>query len=236
MSLSVMYEIFILLEDEKQIPLFRINRWGRQARGVLAKLKKLDWAKKIIVEREVYYEITEKGEKVIDEFLKPLKSSGKWDGRWRLVMFDVPESKRGLRDRLRRELTKLGMGTLQESVWISPNDIKKEIEKLAEKHLLSAEIKFFEVSQNTNLDKSIIEKSWNLPDLYDDYKKFNFQAQRILNSIDRDPNQNFIAKKMIFEYALILQKDPILPYEYREKDPLRKRAHELYLKLRSFVV
>jgi len=236
MSITPMYEIFILLEDEKQVPLYRINRWGRQARGVLARLKKLGWVKKLVQDNEIYYSITPRGEKAIDEYLKPLKSMGKWDGRWRLVIFDVPESKRGLRDRLRRELTKLGLGRLQASVWISPNDIEKDIEKLSEKFNLQGEIKFFEVSQNSNLDKTIIEKSWNLPDLYDDYKKFNFQSSRILSSIDSDPNQRFTAKKLIFEYALILQKDPILPWEYRQKDELRKTAHELYLRLRTFII
>ena len=236
MILTPMQEIFVLLEDEKQVPLFRLNRWGRQARGVLARLKKTGWAKRINTAGEIYYEITGQGEKAIDEFLKPLKFSEKWDGRWRLVMFDVPEAKRGLRDNIRRELTKLGLGILQASVWISPNDIRDDIEKIIKKYNLKGEIKFFDVGRNPNLDKTIIEKSWNLEELYDDYKQYILRAARILNKINKDPNQVFTAKKLIFEYALILRKDPILPWEYREQDELRKKAHDIYLKLRSFIV
>jgi len=236
MLLTPMQEIFVLLEDEKQVPLFRLNRWGRQARGVLSKLKKISWAKRVNQAGEIYYEITGQGEKAIDNFLKPLKFSEKWDGRWRLVMFDVPEAKRGLRDNIRRELTKLGLGILQASVWISPNDIRDDIVKIIKKYNLSGEIKFFEVLRNPNLDKTIIEKSWNLEELYDDYRQYILRAARILNKIDKDPNQVFTAKKLIFEYALILRKDPILPWEYREQDELRKKAHDIYLKLRSFIV
>lgn len=236
MPLSPMQEIFILLEDEKEVPLYRLNRWGRQARGVLAKLKKLGWATKVINSGESYYRITEKGEKAIDRILKPLKSGGSWDGRWRLVMFDIPESKRGLRDRLRRDLAKLGLGILQASVWISPNDIKDDIAKLSEKYDIGPSLKFFEVARNQNLDKTIIEKSWNLPELSDAYKKFNFQAERILKTIDRDPNQKFTAKKLIFEFALIKQKDPFLPVEFRDQDTLRKKAQELYQLLRAYIV
>ncbi len=46
-----------------------------------------------------------------------------WDGRWRLVLFDVPEPQRALRLKLRKTLRKLGFGYLQKSVWISPDPV-----------------------------------------------------------------------------------------------------------------
>lgn len=235
MALTPLQEIFVLLEDEKRVPLFRLNRWGKQARGVLGKLKKNEWVEKTSNDNEIYYQITPKGEKAVDKFLKPLKQTGKWDGRWRLVMFDIPESKRDIRDRLRRALTNLGLGILQASVWISPNDIKDEIREIAERLELGTTLKFFEVSRNLSLDKTIITKSWNLPELEDNYRLYILDAERILKSIQKDPNSRFTAKKMIFNYALILQKDPKLPLEFREKDDLRQRAHQLYLKLRTFI-
>ena len=173
MSLSPLQEIFVLVEDEKKVPLFRLNRWGKQTRGVLAKLKKYEWIEKIVENDEMYYRITPKGEKAIDRYLKPLRQSGKWDGRWRLVMFDIPESKRDIRDRLRRALSNLGLGILQASVWISPNDIKNEISEIAKRLDVGTNLKFFEVSRNQTLDQTIIEKSWNLPELEDQYHLFN---------------------------------------------------------------
>jgi len=235
MTLLPMQEIFVLLEDEKAVPLFRLNRWGSKSRGVLAKLKKIGWAKRIKKDEEIYYEITEKGEREFDRALKPLKATGSWDGKWRLVIFDVPESKRTVRDRLRRALTKLGLGILQASVWISPNDIKKEIDEIGQRLNLSDSIRFFEVSRNNSLDKTIISKSWNLPELEDTYKKFNFEAERFLKIAPKVTNPRYSAKKLIFEYALILQKDPILPWEFREKDDLRKTAHQNYLNLRELI-
>ncbi len=236
MSLSPLQEIFILLEDEKKVPLYRLNRWGKQTRGVLAKLKNYGWTDKKLIDGEPHYIITTEGEKEFDRVLKNLKETGNWDGRWRLVIFNVPETKRDLRDRIRRALGLLGMGILQPSVWISPKDIKNEVANIRTRLKLENTLKFFEVSRNAALDKTIIEKSWKLADIEDDYKKFNFNAERILKVLDKDPNPRFTAKKFIFQYALILQKDPILPWEFREKDTLRKLAHELYLKLRGYVV
>ena len=232
-----MQEIFILLEDEKEVPLFRLDRWGRKTRGVLAKLKKLGWAEKIDppagADTEICYKITTKGEKEFDNVLKPLKVIGTWDGRWRLVIFNIPENKRDVRDRLRRALNKLGLGILQASVWISPNDIKNEIDEIGKRLKIEDSLKYFEVTRNKSIDKTIIEKSWNLPEITDLYRKFNLEFGQVMRIIDKTSKSNFSIKKLIYEYALILQKDPILPWEFREKDALRKISHENYMKLKK---
>src|SRR3990167_665435 len=235
MALLPMYEIFILLEDEKEVPLYRLNRWGRKARGVLSKLKNNGWAEKVKKENEIFYRITQKGEQEFDKILNPLREAGQWDGRWRLVIFDIPESKRHIRDQLRRSLDKLGMGILKSSVWISPHNIKKEIEEIGQRLHLKDTLRYFEVTRNPHLDKTIMEKSWDLPDIANLYQKFNFDANRLFRTIDKVQNQRYLAKKLIFEYAKILKKDPQLPREFREKDLLRKKAHDYYLNLRRFV-
>ena len=52
--------------------------------------------------------------------------SRKWDGRWRLVLFDVPTTQNTYRDRLRRSLRDKGFGCLQNSVWITPDSLEEE--------------------------------------------------------------------------------------------------------------
>lgn len=46
-----------------------------------------------------------------------------WDGRWRIVIFDIPEQKRIIRNLFRRNLKKWGFKHLQKSVWISKRNI-----------------------------------------------------------------------------------------------------------------
>jgi phenylacetic acid degradation operon negative regulatory protein len=46
-----------------------------------------------------------------------------WDGKWRLVVFDLPETKSALRTRLRRFLKARGFGYLQNSVWVTPDPL-----------------------------------------------------------------------------------------------------------------
>lgn len=46
----------------------------------------------------------------------------KWDKKWRVLMFDIKESRRELRDKIRRTLRAIGFVRLQYSVWIYPYD------------------------------------------------------------------------------------------------------------------
>jgi phenylacetic acid degradation operon negative regulatory protein len=52
--------------------------------------------------------------------------SREWDGRWRLVLFDVPTAQNSHRVRLRRYLQDKGFGYLQNSVWITPDSLEAE--------------------------------------------------------------------------------------------------------------
>lgn len=62
----------------------------------------------------------------------------KWDGKWRIVAFDIPEKYRKGRDALRQKLKKIGFCELQKSILITPYKCKEEIENL---------IKFFELGK-----------------------------------------------------------------------------------------
>ena len=46
----------------------------------------------------------------------------KWDRRWRVVIFDIPERRKNIRDRLRLFMNEYGFVRIQDSVWIYPYD------------------------------------------------------------------------------------------------------------------
>ncbi|OHA43834.1 MAG: hypothetical protein A3G59_02945 [Candidatus Taylorbacteria bacterium RIFCSPLOWO2_12_FULL_47_20] len=46
----------------------------------------------------------------------------KWDHRWRILIFDIPEKRKYLREKIRNTLACLGFLRLQDSVWIIPYD------------------------------------------------------------------------------------------------------------------
>jgi phenylacetic acid degradation operon negative regulatory protein len=68
-------------------------------------------------------ELTRKGkwEMVIRRSaVMPEKKKEKWDGYWRVVVFDVPNTKEKLRNELRDGMHMYGFHLLQKSVWVYP--------------------------------------------------------------------------------------------------------------------
>ena len=59
-------------------------------------------------------------------------AKNKWDKKWRVVMFDVPEKLKKIRETLRYQLKKLGFLELQRSVFVLPYECGNEIEYIIE--------------------------------------------------------------------------------------------------------
>lgn len=77
------------------------------------------------------------------ELIKPKK----WDGRWRAVIFDIPEKYRRLRDVFRMRLRQMGLYLLQESVYVSPYPCFDEVEFLRELYNVSFRAKYLLVER-----------------------------------------------------------------------------------------
>ena len=54
-----------------------------------------------------------------------LQKNKRWDKRWRVIIFDIPERRRGVRGRLRAIMQECGFVRLQDSVWVYPHDCEE---------------------------------------------------------------------------------------------------------------
>ncbi len=61
-----------------------------------------------------------------------IKKPVRWDGRWRLVAFDIPKEKKKARDALRFHLRRLGFHPLQKSLFVFPHPCEDELDFLIE--------------------------------------------------------------------------------------------------------
>jgi len=69
--------------------------------------------------------LTEKGERklrLLELHNYQIPKPKRWDKRWRVLIFDIPEKRKGLREKIRRTLSAVGFVRLQDSVWIYPYD------------------------------------------------------------------------------------------------------------------
>lgn len=53
-----------------------------------------------------------------------------WDGKYRIIIWDIPEKKRVIRNLFRRRLKEWGFKNLQRSVWISKKNATDKLRKL----------------------------------------------------------------------------------------------------------
>ncbi|MEK9143374.1 MAG: CRISPR-associated endonuclease Cas2 [Patescibacteria group bacterium] len=71
----------------------------------------------------------------------------RWDGKWRVVIFDVPEKEKKLRDTFRMRLLQMGLYQLQKSVYVSPYPSFNEIEFLRELYGIAVTVLYMTVEK-----------------------------------------------------------------------------------------
>lgn len=97
------------------------------------RMRKSKLIRKFVENNTLYLELTDKGRKSLawEEIDKLKTKKIKWDGRFRLAMFDVPEEKKSVREMIRRKLETIGFISLQKSVFIFPHECNNEINAIA---------------------------------------------------------------------------------------------------------
>lgn len=155
---------------------------------------------KVIVDGQAKIRISSTGKnKLTRDFPFLSFQNKKWDGKWRIVTFDIPVKKSVIRDRLRNKLKELGFGMLQQSIWISPHNFEDDIREFLVENNLGKNAYVFVSSKilvgDTN---NIVSKLWNIDKINDLYKE----------SIDKK-------SKDIYYQALSI--DPFLPRELLPK-------------------
>lgn len=123
------------------------REWNRFDQGRLKQLLKRLYDQKVI-------EITEDGEnsclKLTDKgktkFLKfkleeiMINHPPKWDGKWRIIIYDIPKEKKTWGEIFRKYLQKLEFLKLQKSVYLTPYRCEDQIEFLRQYYGLGKEI------------------------------------------------------------------------------------------------
>mgnify|MGYP001619825039 FL=1 len=101
--------------------------------------------------------LTERGEnKVLRKALGDLKvfPQEKWDGIWRIVIFDIPEKNKWAREGLRERLKRMGFYPLQKSTFATPYPCREEIEFLTQLYNIDGYVRLIE-TKTISLDDDL---------------------------------------------------------------------------------
>lgn len=69
-----------------------------------------------------------------------------WDGRWRIIIFDIPSDARVVRSTFIAQLRRLGLQPMQQSVWAYPYECREQIMLVADTHGLSDHVCYIETN------------------------------------------------------------------------------------------
>lgn len=180
-------------------------------------------------EGQIKISLSQNGTKRMNGILSVYKKERSWDGKVYLITYDIPEAKKRKRDLLRAYLKRIGCGLLQESVWLSYYNPKKEVKNFISENGLSSLILISSLGKEGSIGdedlKTLLNRVFKLKTLSEDYHKFirKFETKKISSEFE-----------ISLAYFNILKNDPQLPFELLPNDWLGDKAYQLLIsKLKS---
>jgi phenylacetic acid degradation operon negative regulatory protein len=166
-----------------------------------------------------------------------------WDGRWRLVAYAVPESKRAARDALRDRLVLMGGAALQGGLYVSPHRWHDEVAAEAARLDVAAM-----VTMATSDDLAVAGERdprrlattlWPLDELAAAYEAFTEQFSFVIDRLtdlrerhQRLPDSAVLprAMAMAVSFQEVFQRDPLLPPELLPRPWPGRAARDLLVR------
>lgn len=156
-----------------------------------------------------------------------------WDGVWRVLSYEIPEKKRELRDRLRREVASWGLGPWHRSFWLTPHPIIVDLKNLVAGKEEQQYIQAFEASHVFGDREVLIEKVWGKIRLQELYKGLFKQWHDILS---KDMAKLDKLSMIVNSYINVIRLDPGLPKELLGKTWIGYEALDLFSEIKEILL
>lgn len=161
--------------------------------------------------------VTEAGESELPWGARPHRRwERRWNGIWYVLAYDVPEADRRYREALRRFLTRLHMGCLQRSLWVTPFDIRPEYDDLV--HGAGVDAFSFLLEATTVLGRSsqdIVLQAWDFNRLEQVHRLYIEVFRENLSGLQQEQPAPADLMALAVEegaaYRSAMAEDPLLP-------------------------
>ena len=155
--------------------LLHLGMSEQAVRSVLSRMWKKWWLRRRRVGRKSYYSLTKKSEKLLaagaQRIFEP--EDGEWSGDWYLVGYNIPESHRHERNKLRRQLTWMGCGAFNTAIWISPWDVTESVLEVSRRLQIEDYVQVFRARHLGFADPKVLAaRCWDLERINAQYASF----------------------------------------------------------------
>lgn len=169
------------------------------------------------------YELTSLGKKHFHDLLPSYKQPQKWDGRLWLITYDIDERRRRSRDAFRRQLSIIGCGMVQQSVWLSVKDPRQWLAPYVDQYRLHGRVIISCLGRDGSFGEedivNIVQRIFEIKKLSKRYETWARGMEKITT-----PELQFKA----LQYWAILKQDPILPKELLPEDWIGEKARIIF--------
>lgn len=213
------------------------RRYKRHNFGRLAKRElKTGNIEKIEKNGEIYLRITRGGvEEIRRDYPMLALSNRKWDRKWRIVIFDIAETAKVVRESLRLKLKELGFGMLQKSVWVSPHDVIIDFREFIKGKGLDDSVYAIETSHLLAGDpKELAERIWRLDEINQRYEEVFIELEKVKRAYKSScyRNKKYTMEKkaenelndLKIRYLQVILIDPFLPRQLLPENWLREKT------------
>lgn len=188
--------------------------------ALTSRLLKTNFIEKVIKDGQPYLRLSNQGKWQLNRDFPLFAMQYKpWDGYWRLVIFDISETSRYIRDALRGKLKSLGFGQFQKSVYLSPYDFEEDLVEFLKSHQLLGKAFVLTAKHRLMGDaRTLANYVWKLDKLNERYEEILYRLEEMKSpKIEKDQKMKVIQQLRI-EYLDLLLKDPLLPKELLPPD------------------
>ena len=143
-----------------------------------------------------------------------------------MVIFDIKEKERWIRQQLRRKLKELGFGMWQKSIYISPHSLEEDMTEFLQEAKLFG--KAYVLTARHHLlgeAKNLAEQVWHLSELNNEYLNLEERLGE-LNTL-KGKSKLVEEKKICYDYSVLLTIDPCLPRELLPSNWTRPKIEKL---------
>ena len=155
-----------------------------------------------------------------------------WDGKWRILSYEIPEKKREMRDRLRREVSGWGLGPWHRSFWITPHPIIPNLKTLVSNKEEETYVQAFESEHVFGNREVLIEKVWQTSLLEKKYRAlFKTWHDILASQVSKEDK----LRKVITEYIVVMRMDPGLPSKLVGENWIGFESFKIYKEIRNIL-
>lgn len=229
--MSLIDDVLIAVEDQQSLDIGQLHELlkpeSKQAVfSVVGRLAKRNFLKT----NSSTVSISEKGKDYVYNNLDAIEKFEQPERPFLLVLFEIPETHKVLREKFRTSMNQLGFGSLKRGIMLGAVSSAKEVEGVIGEMGLRDRVLILKTQANGDIMKGCFIP-WQFGKINQSYAAFINKTSKFLGQ-KKDDATRIKAKQLVLQFARAVKVDPVLPKNMNDSNYLGPKAYDLYLKLK----